>query len=181
MTKRSIILRASAMLVAISGLVAGVTYASLTTTATLTGNTFASATAELFVSSDGSTPTGNTATGFTVSGLVPGAGPSAPQTFKLKNNGEVGLGVTVYATPSVVTGTLNNSKVHFCFTKTSGPSTDCFTYAQMLAVFNTMPGGPLAADDTQDYTLTIEMDADAVTGGSASVAPFDLVFTGTQQ
>jgi hypothetical protein len=180
MKKSTIILRASMMLAAISVLVVGVTYAALTSTATLTNNTLASETAELFVSKT-PTPTSGTDTGFAMTDIVPGGPASGPHTFYLKNNGGVDLGVTVYATPSAVTGTLDNTKVHFCFTKTSGPSTTCFTRAEMLANFNTLPGGALDDGDTQQYDLNVTMDADAVTGGSASVAAFDLVFTGTQQ
>jgi hypothetical protein len=180
------ILRAVGVIGVVAGLVTAVTFAvsgGLTTTASLTNNSISSATASLLVLHGSGTPISNTDTGFAFSNIVPGGPASGPDTFTLKNAGSVDLGVTVYATSSTVTGTLDNSKVHFCFTRvTGGPSTSCFTYASMLANFNTLPGGTITTGSGNiEYTVSVNMDSGAVTGSSASIGNFDMVFTGTQQ
>jgi hypothetical protein len=185
MKKSTIILRASAMLAAISVLVVGVTYAALTSTATLTDNTISSATATLLVDgSDAGTTTSASEAGFSFTDLVPGADFSAAQTFSLENAGTAPLAVTVYAAGGANTGVLDKTKVHVKFVNTSEANVEAtYTLAQLEALFNNVPGvsglGVLDPAETDSLTVQVKLDADAVSGGAAALSGFNFVFTGT--
>ena len=194
MKKLTVISRTVGVLSAVTILGAGVTYASLTTTATLTANSFASATAGLLVdgSDDGATPSASEA-GFSFANVLPGAGFGAAQTFSLKNDGTSNLKVTVYAIGGTQTGIVDESKVHFEFTNTANDSTKVYTLAQMKNNFNDLPGisgigESLGVDDATTtpadeglatFEVRLKMDEAAVAGGSASLNGFNMVFTGT--
>jgi predicted ribosomally synthesized peptide with SipW-like signal peptide len=175
--------RAVIVIGAVMALVSGVTFAALTSQATLTDNTLESGNADLKIDNsddDSCSPTTNTAAGFVFNGeLAPGEESSA-HSFCLANDGDVDLDVTVYATDSSVTGTLDNSKVHFCFVHVTSAEELCYTRAQMLANFNELPGGAIP-EDSPDVSYEVYVKVDADHGGSGfSVAPFDLIFDGTQ-
>jgi hypothetical protein len=175
--------RAILVIGAVAALVTGITFAQFTDTASMTGFTMASGTADLKVDgSDAGTEPSDSEAGFTFEGLAPGE-ESEPQTFALRNDGDVDLNVTAFVTPSAVTGLVDNSKIHFCFNLAG--STDeptCYTRAEMLANFNDLPGNPLLASETPanvDYELFVKVDADHP-GSGFSIALFDMTFTGTQ-
>lgn len=182
------VLRAVGVIGVVAGLVTAVTFAALTSSATLTANTLTSASAGLFVANGDVDATSNTDEGFAINGLVPGGDKSQPYLFNLKNTGDTPLDVTVYATNSAVTGVLNNDKVHFCFTQIDDGLNEgvdeelCYTRTQMLNNFNALPSNPLTDNgDNILYQMTVQMDEDAVNGDGVQIAPFDLVFTGTSE
>jgi hypothetical protein len=186
MKKSTIILRASAMLAAISVLVVGVTYAAITSTATLTDNTISSATATLLVDgSDGNQDQTASEPGFSFTNLVPGDDFSDPQTLRLENDGTAPMTVTVHATGGTSTGILDKSKVHVKFVNTTvdPDEEETYTLAELETLFNNVPG--MSGDDQLDdqeiheVTVQVKLDADAVSGGGASLSGFNFVFTGT--
>ena len=186
MKKSSIILRASAMLAAISVMVVGVTYAALTSTATLTDNTISSATATLLVDGpDGNLDQSASEAGFSFTDLVPGADYSAPQAFRLENDGSADMTVTVYATVGSLTGVLDKSKVHVKVTNTSADPdvSDEYTLAELETLFNDVPGvsgsGVLEDQTVEEFTIQVKLDENAVSGGGASLTGFNFVFTGS--
>ena len=182
--KISPLARAVLVIGAVAALVTGITMAQFNSTATLTDNTLASASAELLVDgSDEDTEPTSSEPGFDFDGLAPGE-ESDVETLLLRNAGDLDMNVTVYATPSAVVGLADNDKIHFCFTRETAPasSEECFTRSDMLGTFNTLPGNPITAEDPDEdveYSLVVKVDSDHP-GSGFEVDPFDLVFTGTQ-
>ncbi len=168
-------------------LAGGVTFAALSSTATLTDNTVSSATATLQVDNpaDG-VDFNSTDGGFVFNNLVPGEDYGAAQQFSLKNTGTVDLDVTVYATVGTATGSLDKTKVMIKFTNNSPLDVSEFTLAQLEAVFNNVPGsggaGTLLDGETENFDIQVKLLPGAVTGsGPAADTGFSLVFTGTNE
>lgn len=178
MTKQSFaIARAFGVIGATVAMVAGVTFANLTSNSvTLTSNTLASATAALQIKSGGGFDV--TDTGFNFIGLLPG-NTSAPFTFILKNTGTADLDVTM-ATPALsTTGGLSLAQVTFTFTPVGGGAAQVITGDVLSTSSVLLNGGPLAAGTTKNYTVTAKISS-AYSGSGATVNPFTLTFTGTQ-
>ncbi len=176
--------RAAMVIGAVMALVTGITFAALTSTATLTNNTISSATADLQVSADGGTTFGNNVvSSFNFSGIVPGGAPSANSSFKLKNNGTGNMSVALMipaATTFTVTpsGTVDKTKVDLAVACTTPTLSVTDTLANLEAG-NVAVTGTLAAGETADCTVNASMDADAFTGSGATSSAFTLQFTGT--
>lgn len=176
---------------AVVALAGGVTFAALQSQATLTGNTIASASATLLVSS---TPACGAATGtfthsetgFAFTGLVPGGADSGAKNFCLKNTGTDNMTMNVVI-PSLPTwtvtpsGSVDNSKVNLAFSCTGAGGTFSVTDNVNDIWFNTanLSGGTLNAGTTDACTVTASMTSSAFTGESASSTTFNLTFTGT--
>src|SRR3990167_5979046 len=146
---------ATAIIGAVAALVAGVTFAQLTSTATLTDNTISSASADLQVSTN-NVDFGPSKPGFDFINLVPGgsAQPDPGKLFQLKDNGtaDLTLKVSISSSPS------NPNSVDF--TKTflriarSGGATQDFSLQSLITANGT--GGvsmtdSLLAGATEDY------------------------------
>ena len=185
--KTMAIARAAGVVGATAALVVGVTLANLSSTASLTANNIASATADLTVWNGSSFS--STATGFTVTGLVPGVG-SGNLPFYFRNGGGVNLNVTVHVpvtpTSSGFSG-WNNLKV--VFTNDFTATTVTTDMQALLAGDVALPGNPLAAGaqgnsgvpGTQgNYKVSFDIVPASITGSHVTVGNFDLVFTGTQ-
>lgn len=174
---------------AVVALVGGVTFAALTSTATLTGNTLSSATPTLEVNNteNGGSPAA-TDTGYAFSNLIPGAAYGTAHTFTLYNNpgtSTADMDVTVYATIGTPTGSIDKNKVHFKFVDTDeGSVSSEYTLAELEALVRNVPGvsgaDTLSIGEEDHFTVQAKLDADAVSG-PASVGNFDLVFTGTAE
>lgn len=179
--------RAIGIFSAVAIVVTGVTAAALQSQATLTDNTISSATATLEVDNiDNGLGFSSTDTGFSFTGLVPGADYGAAQHFSLKNTGTADLKVTVYATLATATGTIDKTKVHVRFTNNDTADVAVYTMANLEAIFNDVPGvsgaGFLdiaAGGEENDFDVQVKLDADAIIGSSASLGDFNLVFTGS--
>ncbi|MCW1907970.1 MAG: hypothetical protein KIH63_001375 [Candidatus Saccharibacteria bacterium] len=182
--------RAIAVFGVVATLVTGITYAALTSQATLTNNIISSASANLQVKSTGSFATQDA--GFAFTGIVPGgpAMPLAGNAFQLRNAGDTDLdvAVSVPALPTFVGGTVDPSKVDLLISCTAGSSTFAKTasLADLVAAHGT--GGLLMTPDylphttgnVADCTAKVQMDSDAITGsGPVSTTFFNIVFTGT--
>ena len=182
--------RATAIIGAVAALVAGVTFAALTSTATLTDTTMSSTTAELLLWDGDSFD--STAPGFTVTDLVPGTG-SGPLPFYFKNNGGVALDITarVPALPST-SGITSYGDIEVTI---DGEETGCpdAPVVTDLAALNagpvTLPCNSLSVGaqgnsgvpgTEGNYTVAFDLDPSGVSGSSASVGAFNIEFTGTQ-
>lgn len=176
-TRRMAVTRAIVSVGATLALVAGVTFANLSSTATLTNNTLATASADLQVQTDGGF--GSSANGFQVTNVVPGSDTQV-LLFNLKNNGGVPLGVTAHI-PTVPTysGFTDFSKVDVTIERNSDSSVVKATNLADLINGNVTIES-LNASDIKEYKLVVNVHTDAVTGSSAQINSFDIVFTGTQ-
>jgi hypothetical protein len=172
---------------AVTVAVGGVTFAALQSQqAKLTGNTIQTAVANLQISSDGVTYS-NSQTGFAFANLIPG-GPATPATgytFFLKNAGGTPLALKLAA--SSAPGNPNGvdlTKVHVILTPASGGQPESFTLQSLLD--NAATGGDaltspaaLFSGNSQQFSIQVVMDSDAVAGSSAIINNLDLSFTGT--
>ena len=172
------IARAILVVGAVMVLVTGITFAQLNDSSTLEDNSLTSATAGLLINSDDGKNFAETDKGFAFQELAPGK-ESERHEFWLKNDGELNLDVTVYATNSDSDGIINYDKVWFCFEKANTTDEECHTYNQMMDSFNDLPGNSLQQSGNQKYEVYIKVDQDHP-GSGFSVEPFDLVFTGEQ-
>lgn len=181
--------RAFGVIAAIVVIVSGVTFAALQSQqAKLTGNTIQTATANLQISSDGSTY-GNTQAGFSFDNLVPGgqAVPASGYTLYLKN-----MGGTPLALKFAVSGSPTNpdavdlTKVHVIVTPVGGGSPQNFTLQSLLSGYATggqalLSPSALLPGQTVQYVIQVSMDTDAVTGPGATISTVDFSFSGLAQ
>jgi hypothetical protein len=100
--------------------------------------------------------------------------------FNLKNNGGVPLAVTAHI-PSAPTysGFTDFSKVDIILEKNSD-STVVKTTTLADLISGSVNIESLNAGDIKEYKLVVNVHTDAVTGSSAQINSFDIVFTGTQ-
>ncbi len=167
-------------------LMVGVTFAALTSNpATLSNNNITSATASLKVWDGGTYNV--TATGFTVTGLIPGSG-SGDLPFYLQNDGDVPLNisVTVPTAPSA-SGFTGWENLKVTIKNHNGSVIATSDMAALLAgnvSLNQLAAGAAGDSNTAgtpgNYTVNFDIVPASVTGSQATVGIFDLVFTGTQ-
>lgn len=181
--------RALARAVAVMGmvmiLVSGVTFAALQSQqAVLSGNTITSATADLKISTDGTTYT-NTQTGFDFSSVVPGgpAVPAAGYSFYLKNSGSINtqIKVGVSTTPTNLSN-IDLTKVTVVFTRVPGGTPQSMTLASLISAYadgGTALTDTLNATTFSQYKIQVSMAADAFSGSGASLGNITFVFMGT--
>lgn len=184
------VVRAILVVGAVAALVTGVTFAALDSEATLTDNRLASATAGLQVDNtdDDTNPGGATDVGFEFAGLVPGAEFLNPgHNFKLTNDGDADLRVKVKVSGAVSTGTIDKTKVHFQFENLTNTGASAnpivYTLAELETAGQWLPGvqdpDSLAVSQDHDFNVKVRLDADAITGSSASIDDFVFTFTGS--
>lgn len=181
------IVRAVGVIGVVAGLVTSVTFAALSSSATLSQNTIGSATAGLLISNGGGYSSSEP--GFAFSDITPGV--PVVKNFYLWNNGTSNLLVNakVPVAPAL-TGIANPSAVKVVFKDDQGTISNAGTLADLESVTGlNVPGtlaagaqGVAAAPGTPgNYTISVDLDGSQISGSSASVAPFDIVFTGTAQ
>ena len=189
------IVRAVGVIGAVAILVTSITYAALQSQVTLTNNTIATGTADLQIASASSgtaeTPGtcgtfGDTAPGFAFAGVVPGGADSQTESFCLRNNGTSALMLKVKSptvsplwTTSPSSATVDNTKVSLTITCDNGAGSVTDTLANFLAGDVSFASSSLPATTNSKCTAKVHMDATAFSGESATLANFDLVFTGT--
>lgn len=176
------LVRAVLVVGAIAGLVVGVTYAALSSSASLTGNTI-SATAGLQLSTDSGATYGSSIAGFPFEGVTPGDTTGVTKNFKLKNATTTGMTGLTLKIPTAVTftgGVVDGSKVHVNLVCTTPDLTLSSNLTALSASEVTVTGTPLAAGAIADCAVTVTMDSDAITsGGPVTSGAFELRFTGT--
>jgi hypothetical protein len=156
-------------------LMAGVTFAQFSSSATLTANTVSTATPGLEVSTD-NVNYGTSETGLTFDNLLPGV-PSAPQNFYLYNNSTGGSFSLAAQASAIVSPTLNPSLVTVTITDVPDSTPYTATLAQWESGFS-ISGPALANGAVRTFTMTVTVDPSVSTQGS--VSGFNWVFTGTQ-
>ncbi|HET7059801.1 MAG TPA: hypothetical protein VFH99_00565 [Candidatus Saccharimonadales bacterium] len=179
--------KSAATLAALILLVGGVAFALLQSQTKLTGNSISTVSTGLLISQNDSNY-GPTTAGYNFSGVIPGAQPSQTEHFVLKNTGSTALalklGVTsMPANPS----NIDLNKVHVILTPYSTttfmPGTPQSFSLQSL--MDSADSGvaidypdPLAASTKEEFNIQMSMDADAVSGSSASLSNIDLGLIG---
>jgi hypothetical protein len=180
------IFRAAGVIPAVLIIVGGVTYAALQSQqAKLTGVSVGTASLGLLISTDGATYSTSHA-GYDFGGLVPG-GPALPaggNPIYLKSTSNAAVGLKL-----AVTSAVNNpqdidlSKVNVILTPTSGGAAQSISLQSLISA-NTSGGvaitspAQLFPGNVVTYSLRISMDADAVSGPSATLNGLDFAFTG---
>ncbi len=178
--------RAVMVIASVAALVTGVTFAALQSQATLTDSTVNTATAGLTLWDGDSFE--STAPGFTVTGLVPGVG-TAPLPFYFKNSG-VALNLTAHvpATPTS-SGFTGWENLKVTIKDDNDNAVTNTTMQALLAGEVPINGGPLSSGAQGDsntpstegnFTAKFDIEPTSITGSSASVGAFNIIFTGTQ-
>lgn len=177
--------RAVTVIASVTVLVTGVTFAALQSQqAVLTGNSINSATADLRISSTGTTYA-NTKTGFAFAEVVPGGPASAPATngFYLKNYGTpaMALKVAVSSVPVNPDG-VNLEKVYLILNRVDTNASQKLSLASLVSGYGS--GGQaltdnLAGGQAAQYKVQVSMDIDAFSGQKADIGGIDIVFSGT--
>jgi hypothetical protein len=183
MTKQTIaITRAVGVIGATLALVAGVTFANLTSNnVTLTANQLSTATASLkLVDGANANALVTTLPGFNFVNLLPGVESSA-FVFKLNNDGTSPLNISATfpdLSPSVTGIAL--TKIHLKIAAAGSLDPAVNTTLDLLSNTSVvLPGSPVGAGATQSYNVTATIDPTYV-GAGGTLAPFTLTFTGTQ-
>jgi len=176
--------QAVGIIAAVLALVVGVTYAALQSqVASLNGSTIVTAVADLQVSKD-NTNFARSQPGFIFSGLIPGGSPQPATAYPVyvRNTGNAALSLKL----SVKAGFTNQdnvdaSKVHILIQPLGGGATQNVTLQDLVTADATgglaigVPGlNHLNAGSNSGWMLQVSLDADAVTGSSATLS--ELVF-----
>lgn len=181
------VFRAVLVVGAVMAIATGVTFAALQSQATLTDSTINTPTASLKLWDGDSFE--STAPGFVVTGLVPGTG-TADLPFYFKNDGGLPLNITarVPVAPSL-SGFSGLSNVMVTFKSEFAGSPVVTNLQNLLDGEVALPGNPLAAGaqgnsgvpgTEGNYSAKFDINPAAVSGSSASVGNFNVIFAGTQ-
>ena len=164
-------------------LIGGITYALLTSQeATLTGNSIQTVTAALSISTDGQN-FGVTTPGFSFNNLIPGGVPMPLMGYSvyMKNTGNVPLTpkIAINKQPTNPNNIdLGKVKVIMFAVDTTNNEEYSFTMQDLLNGSRAFTNN-IGIGMTRRYNVQISMDADAVSGNTASLSGIDLVFSGT--
>jgi len=184
-------LKTYARLLALTGLLAvslsGAAFAALQSQqSTLKGNTIQTATANLQLSSDGTTYM-SSLNGYSFNNLVPGgsATPAAGFGLYIKNMGSTNLNVKLaISKPITNPDNVDLSKVHVILVPTAGGSQINLTLQDLIT--NAAGGGMSLPNATRvlpnqsiGYVMQVSMESDAVNGSSASLSDIDFSFSAT--
>ena len=189
------LLRAIFVIGAVAALVTSITFAALTSTATLTNNTISSADSNLTIWDGAAFAT--TAPGFDVTDLVPGEG-SDEYFYYLKSESDAPLYITVHvpAEPTAPEGGFDftgweNLEVTFkSYAPGCGDDTVMTDMQALLDGEVELKCNPIAADaqgnnavgaeETEgNYSVSFDIDPSSITGDDPEVGNFDMVFTGS--
>lgn len=178
--------RASLVIVAVLAMVGGVTFAALQSqAAVLRGNTIQTATASLQLSADG-THYASTLDGYVFGNLLPGgaASPANGYPISLKNAGTTALALNLS-----VNGSIDNpdhvdlTKAHVILNPTGGGVSQNITLADLVASSGTgvaLTNTPrLLSGQSLTYMIQVSLEADAVSGPSATIGNIDFTFGAT--
>lgn len=182
-TKRAVA-RLVAVLLTVTALVGGVTYAALASQPGLIrNNTISTAVANLQLSMNGSNYT-NTLEGFNFADVVPGSPPSTikANSFYMRNNGTTPLNVNVSIADTITNGNnVDLTKVHLHLRPVDGSAPQDYTFAELIAANSTggvslSSNARLGSSQQQTYVILVSMDADAVSSPSASIGNINISF-----
>lgn len=180
--------RAVFVMASVAALATGITFAALQSqSVALAGNTIETASANLQVSKDGTTY-GSSVAGYDFANVMPGgaAVPADGNIFYLKNAGTTNLALKLSVNGQKVVNdpSLNLAKVWIVIT---APDATVHKLALSTLIGSYASGGTdltvtLNAGTTGTFKVQVQMDADALSGGTASSATIsnvDLTFGGT--
>ena len=187
LSKINPIVRAVGVMGVTAGLVTGVTFAALNSTATLTDNTIGTADTSLLLWNG--TAFAQEAPGFTIDDLVPGQG-SKPQVFYFQNTSEMDEKITARVVNApTVTGFSGWENLKVTFTDLKSGATNSGTFQDLLDNNFNLPGTlddgatgnnqPDAEDTEGNYSVVFDIDPSKVTGDDVMVDSFALTFTAT--
>ena len=185
-------LRAVGVIGVVAGLATAVTFAALSSQATLTDNNMSTATASLKLWDGDSFE--STAPGFSLTNVIPGTN-TAPFNFYFQNDGGLNLNVTAHI--PVAPSTTNVADFADIDVTISSAELGCgipsvtTTMAALIAGEVALPCNSLTAgaqgnnqvgfETTEgNYSVVVNIDPTTVSGSQATVGNFNLVFTGTQ-
>ncbi len=183
--------RAVGVFSAVAIVTGGVTFAALQSSATLTDSSISTANAELQVYDFTAGQYASTAPGFVIDNLIPGEG--VEKSFYLRNNGQTALNVSarVPALPGAPADGFGFSGYENVKVSITGEKCDVTVDTNLQALFDAAVALPCnsllageAGNSTVDgtagnYDVTFDIDPAVITGSSAGVGDFDIVFTGT--
>lgn len=179
------LLRAILVIGSVMVLVTGITFA-FTSTASLTGNTISSVTANLLVNNGDDDVFSESETGFAFENLNAGEYSDPAEEFALQNNGDTALDVNVQVTgESALPAGVDGDDITFKFLV---PDTDAdldtdpdvveATWAEIIAAPGVNLLQDFAAASEADISVAVMID-ESVTAESVDIAPFNFTFTGT--
>ena len=180
------IMRFLGLLAAVVTVVSSVTYAALQSQyATLKGNIIQTAIASLQLSADGTAYT-NSLMGYAYTSLVPGGQPM-PNTGNpvyIKNTGTSQLQLKLnIGNQFTNTDNLDLSKVHLILDPFAGGASQNILFSDLVA-----PGGAaltqaavIGPGQSTGYFMRISLDADAMSGSSATLSNVDFNFSGVSK
>ncbi len=176
--------RAIAVVTAVSIVVSGVTFAALQSQAgVLRGNIIQTAVASLQVSRDNITYS-SSMDGYVFGNLVPGgaSSPSSGYPIYVKNIGTTPLAINISVKgPVANTDNVDLSKVHVQLTPINGGAGQNMLLQDLITSSSTggipvSSGDRLTPTQASGYLLRVSLDADAVTGSSATLGNIDFNF-----
>lgn len=165
-------------------LLTGVSFAALQSpAAVLSGNTIASATADLRIGTSASSFSASR-TGFDFTGVIPGGAgvPVSGNTIYLKNFGSANLSIklSIPGTPTS-TGTVDLNKVFINLTRVDTNFTTTLSLQQLIDGYTTggvATGFNINSGATLTFSIKVTMASDAISGSSANITGVDLQFNG---
>lgn len=178
------ILRSLLVVGAALSLVGGVTFAALRSQEGIVkGNVIQTAIASLQVSNNNTTFS-NSVDGFVFGNLIPGGGlsPASGYPIFVKNVGTSTLALRLSVGSQLInTDNLDLTKVHVVITPTSGGVGQSFSLQELVTA---APSGGVALtissrlvpSQSLGYVMQVRLDADAVSGPSASISNVDFNF-----
>lgn len=174
-----IIARGVAVIGGTTAMIVGATFAAgWEDTATLSANQIVSGTVDLQIAKPGDAQWNDSEVGYNFK-LKPGT--SDPYVIRFNNAGDTPMTVSTHI-PNLVLHDVDATKVKVhIYAGTTPTGTDVAGGATLATVMNTDVtfGSPLLPNVEQDYTMTLESLAGAVTTGPGTSDQFDLVFNGT--
>ncbi len=190
MTKRGMaITREVGVVGATAAVMTGATFAALQSQVTLADNTISTTTASLRIWNG--TGFATTAPGFKVTDLIPGQW-STPQNFSFRNDGGVPLTLTATVPRGSARGQLSGvapEDVQIRITDLQTGEARVTTLHALndgqVQVDDVLPAGAAGSTTTGGntegtYSYEVRIDGEDISGSSAQVGPFYIVFTGTQ-
>lgn len=176
------IARSLTVMVAVTLMVGGVTYALLQSqNATLTGSSIQSATADLRIGTSASTFDASR-NGFIFKDIIPGgnAMPADGHTFYLKDYGTsaLKLRMSLGSTPTNAAA-VDLSKVHVVLLRVDTGSQEQTASLRVLQENGLDLGENISPGAVAQYKIKVKMDADAYHGTGASIGNLDFIFSGT--
>ena len=176
--------RAVMAIVAIIAIVGGVTFATLQSqAAVMKGSIIQTATASLQISANGNTYS-NTIDGYVFGNMIPGGQPMPNNGYPvyLKNVGGTPLALKLSIAGNLAnTANVDLTKVHVILTPTTGGTPQNILLSSLVGGSGVAltQANRITPGQTMAYMIQVSLDADAVSGPSATIENIDFSFDAT--